>query len=77
MKIFKNFIFGLCVAAGKDPRMSYCDVDELSLPANAERWDCAGTTDQYVPTGARCYLQCNPGFIPTSCNLKALVFNIK
>ena len=77
MKLFKNFIFGLCVAAGKDSRTSYCDPNELPLPANAERWDCTGTGDQYIQTGAKCYLQCNPDFIATSCSVKALVCNIK
>ena len=76
MKLFKNFIIGCCVAASKDPRTSFCDINELSLPAHAEKWDCAGASDQYVPTATKCFMKCDDGFIATSCNFHVLVLDI-
>ena len=70
MKLLNNLLIGFCATAGKDPRTTYCDLNELSLPENAEKWDCGDDITRYVPTWQRCYLKCQPGFIPTSCNLK-------
>ena len=64
MKIFNNITTGLFLAvqAGK-----YCDVNELPLPNNAEKWNCTKVQDAGIPTGTICYLQCNPGYIETKC----------
>ena len=67
MKLFQNFFIVSCVAAGKQSRTSYCNLDDLTLPDDAEKWDCRGTSDKYIPTGTKCFLQCDAGYMPTAC----------
>ena len=62
MKLFKHLLIGYCTTASKTPRATFCDIGELSLPDNAEKWDC-GTTDTFVPIWTDCQLQCDSGYI--------------
>ena len=67
MRLLKNLIIASNVAAGEDPRTSYCDLDDLVLPDHAEKWDCAGVIGNFIPTDTKCYLKCDAGFIATPC----------
>ena len=81
MKFLNKLIVGFLVDA--DPlgqRMKVipyesCNVEELKLPKNAERWDCVGEhyRRNIVLPWTNCYLKCNPGYIATSCEFKHYV----
>ena len=64
MKLIKNITTGLYLAVQAE---KYCDVNELMLPDNAERWNCMKVHDAGIPAGTICYLQCNPGYVATKC----------
>ena len=52
-----------------------CDLSELSVPENAEGWDCdpdiianAAINDgPFAPPKTKCWLQCKPGYIDYIC----------
>ena len=67
MKIFSGLAIFYSLCSGKDVRSYYCDVDDLSLPAHAEKWDCPGAKDSLVPAGTDCKLKCLTGYIETIC----------
>ena len=80
MKILNSLIVGFLVDANplsqKIPLLfESCDVAELKLPKNAERWDCVGDESDgvfgnIVVPWTFCYLKCAPGYIATSCEFK-------
>ena len=70
MKLFKNIIIACSVATGKNPKTSYCDLGELNLPDNAEKWVCGEATGNFIPIRSKCYLECDAGYIATSCKCK-------
>ena len=70
MKLLSSLIVVNGLASGssdKDPRSFYCDTTELTLPTNAEKWDCTGVTGNLVPAGDKCKLKCDNGFEPIIC----------
>ena len=64
LTILSGVVFG---GSKKDPRSYYCDTTDLTLPPDAEKWDCTESTGDLVPAGNRCKLKCDAGFIPTAC----------
>ena len=64
MKLLSGFIIfaGLVKAAEKIPKSYYCDIEDLDLPANAEKWDCPEAKGDLTPSGSNCKLKCNAGF---------------
>ena len=73
MKLLKSLFIlkGLATESfDKDSRSNYCDTTELTLPPNAEKWDCAGAAGNFVPAGTKCKLVCDAGYVPTICKLK-------
>ena len=78
MKLLNQFVILSGIASGhseKDPRSYYCDSTELTLPSNAEKWDCTESTGNLVPAGNRCELKCDAGFIPTACKSTFKLFS--
>ena len=77
MKLFHQFTFFYGLAFGNAPpeRSSYCDATELILPAHAEKWDCNGAASNMVPSGTKCKLKCDNGYVPTQCKLTLLFFH--
>lgn len=63
MKLFKNIYIGSVFATSNQNIEKTCDVDALSLPANAKGWDCEGSEgNRYVVKGTKCYLKCADGY---------------
>ena len=67
MKLFNGLAIFNSLCSGKDARSYYCDINDLSLPAHAEKWNCPGVTGSLVPAGTECRLKCDTGFIETIC----------
>ena len=69
MKIINGLVIIGSLALGKDQKSNYCNIDDLQLPAHAEKWDCTGATDNFAPVGSKCDLKCDVGYIQTICRL--------
>ena len=77
MKLSSGLPFLCGLVHGKNPRSYYCDTSDLSLPANAETWDCTESTGTLVPAGNRCKLKCDAEFIETICKLILKFFSLR
>ena len=64
MKLWTGFLIftGVAKALEKDPRSYYCDIEDLNLPPNAEKWNCSEAKGDLVPAGNDCKLICKTGF---------------
>ena len=60
MKLWNGFFIftGIAQAFEKDPRSYYCDIEDLTLPSNAEKWNCSEAKGDLVPAGNDCKLKC-------------------
>ena len=66
--VLKGLAFG---SSNKNPK--YCDITKLTLPPNAEKWDCTGANGNLVPAGKWCKLKCYDGY-ESPCKSKYLIF---
>ena len=57
------FYFALGQKRGPD----FCDIGELVLPDNADKWLCPNAKNGQAPTRDECKLQCKVGFKPERC----------
>ena len=69
MKIISGLVIISCLASDKNQRSNYCNIDDLQLPAHAAKWDCTEAIDNFAPTGSKCDLECDVGYIQTICRL--------
>ena len=66
MKFLNGFIFFNGLVSGRRS----CDISDLALPVNAEKWNCTGATGNKVQAGNKCTLQCGPGYNPAKCEFE-------
>lgn len=66
MKLLNGLIFFNVIVSGTK---KFCDISELTIPMNAEKWNCAGATGNLVEAGNKCTLKCDDGYSPTMCKL--------
>ena len=71
MKLFQSLTLLCNLAVGKKT----CDIAELDLPDNAEKWQCENANDNLVPAGNDCKLKCKNGYSEAIC--KFLIFTAK
>ena len=74
MKLLNGLIFFNAIVSGTE-RFSgtkrFCDISELTLPINAEKWNCTGESNgNLAEAGNKCSLKCDAGYSPTKCKLK-------
>ena len=63
MRIFETILLEstLAQAFSKIETIKQCNVNDLSLPINAERWDCADKEN--VAHGTHCYVICKENYL--------------
>ena len=68
MKLLNGIVSLYGVTFGKNlGSENFCDTNELPIPDHAEKWDCPGATDNFVPAGEKCELKCLAGYDPIKC----------
>ena len=66
MKFLNGLIFLNYIFAGK----STCDINDLTKPMNAKKWNCTGAViGNSVQAGNKCTLECAAGYSQTICKL--------
>ena len=69
MKLINGLVIISSLASGQNQRSNYCNIDDLKLPAHAEKWNCTEAEDNFAPAGSKCDLKCDVGYISTICRL--------
>ena len=73
MKLLNGLIFFNAIVSGTERftgTKKFCDISELPLPINAEKWNCTGESNgNLAEAGNKCTLECAAGYSPTKCKL--------